>query len=375
VQSTLSAIADGKPDLLVTPSAPQILAALPQLAQGPDLSSLPNEGQSQRVESDDELSLSKSAFGSLALILPTNDSAISGIARFQDTTTGIVFSSYLKGLQPGKAYYLHLDELAHGGPHIGATCRESEEFEQQKKKIDKQIELVPWRIGPLIADNRGVARLDRFYPGISSDGPYKVPATPVLEPGGPQVTIRLSTFSLLVRRLTVHRLPDAPPFLLAEKAPLGCAIINDDGTYGKTKLKPLPGHTASGSFVLQHDESNRASMSLKLSNIPPGNYAVVAYEFGDCGDQNGVGFGEPYQPPKNIVTFPKHDWPLHNGLIDTFTVDESRSVFATKDFDHPLTNGSPAAIIGRAIVIVDLNSPTDASRQPTPIACGALTPW
>ncbi|MCG5056119.1 MAG: superoxide dismutase family protein [Myxococcales bacterium] len=345
---------------VVSPTALPVIAPKPtEWSKGPDLSSLPNEGQDQRRSTVRD---SLQPMGASAFLEPAGDTHVMGMAHFQDTVTGMRVTVAVQGLAPG-TYALRADEFFYG-PLEGDSCAESQ-------KTDVNGQPVVWLFGPLEAGKDGVARLDRLYEGIGNDGgPYSVPALPVYSKKGAFVTIKQKQFSLSGRKLTLHKwAADAQPEL---GPPISCAIVHSDRTFGEATFKPFPGQRINGTAYFEQGEDNRALLELELSELTVGKHRLVVHEFADCDNVTATGVGEPYQPEKaELVTEPNYGWPLKQGDLGTFTAGEQGTLNERKIFRHPLTSGSPHIIRGRAIVVERLAN--DASQKATRIGCGMVT--
>lgn len=342
------------------PPKPANEAEPPEWFRGPDLSSLPNEGQFKRPPKEMEY---LQPFGTAAFLAPEGATRALGLAHFQDTTDGLRVTVSAQGLEPG-IYVLRADEFFYD-PREGDSCADAQ---KTKDPIDQPV---PWTIGPLKAGGDGTARFDKVYSGIGNRfGSYRVPAQPVHTKDSAFVSINLKQFGLTGRKLTLHKWnPDAQPQL---GDPVACAIIQGDRPFGEATMQPLPGQSIKGTAYFEQDEGNRTLLELELSELSPGKYRLVVHEFADCANATGTGVGEPYQPDNaQLVTKPNYVWPLKQGDLGTFTVGKDGIISKKKLFHHPLTSGSPHIIRGRAIVVERLPEPPE--QTPTPVACGMVT--
>lgn len=339
---------------------PVSVAEPPEWSRGPDLSSLPNEGQVQRAPIERD---SLQPIGTAAFLEPAGNTHVMGMAHFQDTTAGMRVTVAVQGLDPG-IYFLRADEFFYG-PLEGDSCGASQKIKENGGQP------VVWVLGPLKVEEDGVARLDRLYDGIGNDGhPYSAPAQPVYSKKGEFVSIKLKEFRVSGRKLTLHKWKADEQSHLSD--PISCAIIHYDRTFGEATFKPFSGQSIKGTAYFEQGEDNRAMLELELSELTAGKYRLVVHEFADCENVTGTGVGKPYQPEDSkLVTEPNYGWPLKQGDLGTFTVGDEGTLNQKKIFRHPLTSGSPHIIRGRAIVVERLaDSP---NQEATRIGCGMVT--
>lgn len=250
-----------------TDSGKSVAVTEPQeWSRGPNLSSLPNEGQFSRPPKEMDY---LQPFGRAGFLQPEGDGHGMGLAHFQDTTSGMRVTVSMQGLDPG-TYVLRADEYFYG-PHEGDKCAQSQ-------KMDSIDQPIVWVLGPLTAGSDGLARLDRVYEGIGNHfGPYRVPEQPIISKKGSSVSINLKVFSLSGRKLTLHKWNAGAQPQLGE--PVSCAIIHSARTFGEAAFKPFPGQSIKGTAYFEQGEDNRALLELELSELEAGKYHLVVHEF------------------------------------------------------------------------------------------------
>jgi hypothetical protein len=283
-----------------------------------------------------------------------------GRALFLDTYHGIRLIARFRDLLPG-SYRVETDGVFHEGEV--AICDEA-----AKREDDPEAPHRTWGMVRVAAN--GEAAIDVLFLGISSHSSYWV-STEVAGKKDEYIRFRNREFDLLGQWITLRRISEKGEVL--GKATL-CGKLETH--YSEAwRMQSVPNSKVWGFMLFPRDDDRRTHMKFVLRGGKAGTrYKFVIHEWEDCSDPAHGSMGPAYVPEKNKkVSYPRYPWPIVEGNLGTYRANKDGIIAGKKTYKHPLTEGSPATIWGRSIVVYALpKGKLSATNSPVPVACGKV---